>query len=349
MNYIQNRIKYLLKNIIEELNLEDLCDFDINVDGLDDTLQGAIIELFYDHFPTEPSFFTRRMKQGVQNAVEERLGLEVKVVISIQPCSPKTIENKIDESEVKEISQLRGHMDIDPMHYFFQTVYEDFEKQGIDYRKVFDEYFGDILGFNTSKVSEDDFNEYLLFLGGSAKPAKMRNYTTYATVTEFAFFIADNFYELKSGGFGLSYILKEHGEFKYNKIFEFFDPIFAIYIGSIEVKSNRRNGVYKVLSSGVEKKLIGLGYGTKMYLSILDNCEYLKSDSLLYEGSMRIWKASLPKYVNVWWVIEEGFGDNKILDFGKVEPNKPLNVNLHNVTRFIASSKKDKLSKKVKL
>jgi hypothetical protein len=45
-----------------------------------------------------------------------------------------------------------------------------------------------------------------------------------------------------------------------------------------------------------------------MYLIVIDDVNYLASDSILYSGSYRMWKHVLPKYVNVWGLIENDWG-----------------------------------------
>ena len=95
---------------------------------------------------------------------------------------------------------------------------------------------------------------------------------------------------------------------------------------------------YSVSISAVERELIGGGYGLKMYLTIINDVDYLISSTVLYAGSLRMWKDVLPKYVNVW--VEFDYKSDPEL----VIPGK--RYKLDNVQDFIASSNHNKLKSK---
>lgn len=326
----KKRYEEVLRSFLETLEVSGVERYLINLDNLNTIdLDGGILIVV-----------TRRHDRGhnsfIQNQIRKFLGLRM-IVVSAHPSDFNTIK---EGSELEELYQGIGQLDIDPITPYFQYVVHTLDEKGKDLRIVFDKYYRDILGFDTSKISELDFQEFFNFIMGGSKPLKMRNYVTYANITEFAFFIADKFFKLKSGGFGLSYFIEKN---KYGrKTFYFFDPIMAIFIGTIEIdKVPSKKEVYKILSSAAEKKLIGLGYGTKMYLSILDTCDYLQSDNMLYEGSLRLWTTSLPKYANVWFIFEDE--RKKIQDFERVIAGQPLTADLTKISRFVASTKYNKL------
>jgi hypothetical protein len=110
----------------------------------------------------------------------------------------------------------------------------------------------------------------------------------------------------------------------------FFDPEIKDFIGRISVSDNENypSPSYQVGVSSVDPVFIGRGYGNKMYLTVLNDCEYLISDTVLFNDSLNIWTNVLPKYVNVW----ARYGDEFI-------PIKKKFVNPENVKYYIASKK----------
>jgi hypothetical protein len=110
----------------------------------------------------------------------------------------------------------------------------------------------------------------------------------------------------------------------------FFDPEIKDFIGRISVGYNENypSPSYQVAVSSVDPVFIGRGYGNKMYLTVLNDCEYLISDAVLFKDSLNIWTNVLPKYVNVW----ARWGD-------EFRPIKKNFINPENVKYYVASKK----------
>ena len=101
----------------------------------------------------------------------------------------------------------------------------------------------------------------------------------------------------------------------------------------------RSKKTWKVNLSTADEELVGSRYGTRMYLVIIDDVDYLASDDTLYSGSYRMWKHVLPKYVNVWGVIKDE--DGIISKFVKLnDKNKNM---VRKFDFFVASSKHNKI------
>ena len=74
-----------------------------------------------------------------------------------------------------------------------------------------------------------------------------------------------------------------------------------------------------------------------MYLTVIDDVDYLQSDTLLFTGSLRMWRDVLPKYVNVWAVVK----DEILTKYIKQTPGKRIKTD--RVNYFVASSHHDYL------
>jgi hypothetical protein len=67
--------------------------------------------------------------------------------------------------------------------------------------------------------------------------------------------------------------------------------------------------------------------------------DYLASDTILYSGSYRIWKHVLPKYVNVWGVIDNDYGLAKTI----IRMDEKGKKSVKRFDYFLASSKHNKV------
>jgi hypothetical protein len=67
--------------------------------------------------------------------------------------------------------------------------------------------------------------------------------------------------------------------------------------------------------------------------------DYLASDTILYSGSYRIWKHVLPKYVNVWGVIDNDYGLPKTI----IRMDEKGKKSVKRFDYFLASSKHNKV------
>lgn len=154
-------------------------------------------------------------------------------------------------------------------------------------------------------------------------------YTSKDSLSGFAYYISEKYFGLKQG-VELEYLIEKDGR---ERIYYFFDPQFKILVGRITTEKNdsMSGKTYKVGISAADEDLIGKGYGTKMYLTIIQRVDYLLSDTTLFTGAYRMWKHILPKYVNVWGAINEAV----ITKYSKIIPGKTKDVRKYDY--FVAS------------
>ena len=231
---------------------------------------------------------------------------------------------------IQEIGRESGHYDFDPLDSFYEFLYENLTMKLK--QKFFKQFFEKKLGI---EIEDDDFFP-------SDVDDYFRNYSTSEWNDEFktkdarsglAYYIAKKHANLKES-FGLYYMTNKIGGG--DIIYYFFDPKFKIFVGRMYITKpdgHLPKKTYQVGLSTADEDLIGGGYGTKMYLTVINNVEYLKSDSTLYSGSYRMWKHVLPKYVNVWGVSNKDI----FKSFTKLSPEKKMSVRKFDY--FIASSK----------
>lgn len=241
----------------------------------------------------------------------------------------------ITESQFKfltEIERTSGH-------YYAQPVYEilDFFNGALsDKEKVqaFRNFFEGKLGFQQSKKERYSKPEIISFYENIGSETWPKLLIQKSSLSGFAYYLAKNYFELQKG-LDLDYLVtKDYGD----KEFYFFDPLLKIFVGKISVSKIKLEGskFYKVTVSVADEELIGTGYGTKMYLTLINIFDYLASDRTLFSGAYRMWKHVLPKYVNVWGVYEDVIGYN----FDKLVPNPKKSVRKYD---FFIASMKDKL------
>lgn len=234
------------------------------------------------------------------------------------------------EGEIEEIGTARGYYRADPMNDWLSYVINNLPNKKLI--KVFKEYFGGEMGKDISSWDEDKIEKYFSSISNNnEKPLGSRNYYFYNAVTGLAYYIAQKYYKIKETEWGLNYVKIERSSKDY-KEFYFFDPMMEIFVGKISVSRDRNftAKVWKVSTSAAERKLIGMGYGLKMYFSILENVDYLLSDTILYSGSLRIWRDVLPKYCNTWWIDKEG-------EWNKFGPEEGKNIPIKDTLQFVAS------------
>lgn len=194
------------------------------------------------------------------------------------------------------------------------------EVVGKDIKKVDDsvllKYFEDL--------STLDSTEYL-----NDFPKILRKSSVYCSL---AYYLAKNIYKMNQYE-GLEYIKLKSGT---SINYFFFDPEIEEFIGIIDIQKTLLlpYNSYSVNLSQLEKEYIGRGYGSRMYLCILDNVDYLRSDSGLYMDSLNIWVNYLPKKVNVWAVLD----NDKIK---RMDTKKFISPD--NVKYFVGSKKRSEL------
>ena len=240
-----------------------------------------------------------------------------------------------NDIEINELHRSRGHYNTEPLKDFFSLVVKEVEIK--EFTKLVTKYYVGKLGFDDSKISDEKIIQFYTYLDNIGTNSGLRNFLKYDALTGFAYYVANKVFKLKPSGFGLSYFINKNGD---TKEFYFFDTAFQIFVGRIEIRkeklSNIKGNVFDVQTSAAERKLIGMGYGTKMYLTLLENCDYLMSSSVLFSGSYRIWSQILPKYVNVWYKDADS-NIKKSKDFKKIDSETPLNIKSDKIDFFVAS------------
>lgn len=205
----------------------------------------------------------------------------------------------ITESQYKTLQEVgirQGIFKSSPVQYFWTFINSTIsDKKRIN---AFRNYYTKVLGVDVASLSGNDVLEFydeLDELGTSVLPKKLKSKNI---LSGFAFYLATKFTKLKEGR-SLVYFIDTRGD---SRNYYFFNLDSKLFVGRIGTnRSNITSGdSYKIKITAAEKSLIGMGYGTKMYLTILDDVDYLISDGTLYPSSLRVWVSSLPKYSNVW-------------------------------------------------
>ena len=203
-----------------------------------------------------------------------------------------------------------------------------------EFSKLAKKYYIDKLGYQPTKITDYKLLDLYNYFG-LRQQTKPRELTRYDSLTGFAYYLAKKIFNLKSAGLGLSYFINKNGS---EKEFYFFDPMFQIFVGKISTdEANMKGNSLTVQTSAAERKLIGMGYGLKMYLSILENCDYLMSSSVLFTGSFRIWSKVLPKYSNVWYKDSSSDTGKSKNDFVKINPEEEFKKSGGDIDYFVAS------------
>lgn len=231
-----------------------------------------------------------------------------------------------NDIEINELHRSRGYYQSFPMDEFFSMIHDKIKYK--DFLKLAKKYYFGKLGMDPEKYEDHVFAELYNYLDAyeSFKPKEL---VKYDVLTGFAYYLANKLFNLKSSGLGLKYLVTKG----ISKEFYFFDPMFQIFVGKISTsKANMKGNSLSVDTSAAERKLIGMGYGIKMYLSILENCDYLMSSSVLFTGSFRIWSKVLPKYCNVWYKSSSDYEG-----FIKISPNEEFKKTGKDIDYFVAS------------
>ena len=235
---------------------------------------------------------------------------------------------------MNELYRGRGYFKTDPLKALFSYFLDDMKLS--KFEKYFRKYYFEKLGLDQSKFDDSKIKLFFSYLKNPYDTKALRGLTEYDKLNGFGYYLATKLEDFKLGNFGLSYFIFKDG---LEKNFYFFDPDFKIFIGHISatkgVVKNVSGNKLTVVNAAAERKLIGLGYGIKMYLTILENCDYLVSSGILYEGSFRIWAKVLPKYSYVWWKSNDSDTGDNDQDFTRLKPSD--NVKPNDIEFFIAS------------
>ena len=229
---------------------------------------------------------------------------------------------------INEVSRTSGHYGTEPLWNLFAEFNQKLKTK--DKLKIFDKFFRNKIGFDTEnklkkKTILDFFNSpYYDFW-----PKELRDKDS---LSGLAYYIAKNYFILEDG-VELEYFITDDDDD--NKEVYFFDPLLKIFVGKIQIekRDELHSETWGVKVSAADEGLIGTGYGTKMYLTLINNVvDYLLSDYTLFTGAYRIWKHILPKYVNVWGAVEKVSG----VEYQKINPIERKDVRKYDF--FVAST-----------
>jgi hypothetical protein len=241
----------------------------------------------------------------------------------------KFIISEKQYSLLKEIQIPSGKYEADPLTDFFlifNPSNSKFSEKKMS--KLVRNYLENKVGLDTSKISDEKIYNYFSKIAYTEKIRGIpKDFYNIGVISGLSYFLVKNFFKLKKTPYGLVYHLENLTS---TITYWFFDPEIKDFIGRISVSDNENypSPSYQVGVSSVDPVFIGRGYGNKMYLTVLNDCEYLISDTVLFNDSLNIWTNVLPKYVNVW----ARYGDEFI-------PIKKKFVNPENVKYYIASKK----------
>lgn len=231
-----------------------------------------------------------------------------------------------------EIGRESGHFPHEPLDNFYTFMHDKLSNK--EKKKYFYDFFSNKLGFKVNYNDPDyevDVTDYFYFTQDSDWG---KEFKTKDARSGFAYYVAKKHFGLKKG-IELQYVIEKNYE---GVTYYFFDSQLKIYVGRMFLyETSKPKNSFKVGMSSADEELVGTGYGTKMYLTVLQNCRYLFSDETLYAGSYRMWKHVLPKYVNVWGVVEGS--DGEIIDYKLITPSKNVSVRKYNY--FVGSAKYD--------
>jgi hypothetical protein len=250
---------------------------------------------------------------------------------------PNYIITEKQEILLKELYVAQGKFDVSPVLYFFREVVNNLVNK--KYKKlihVVRSFFRNELAMNIDKWDDVKIESYL-------RDIRLQNLHRYpnllrkpSTVVSLSYHIMKNFLTVQQFE-GLEYYkLVDNPYYR----FFFFDPDVEELVGFMETKKSLSlpGKSVKVVLSAVEKEYVGRGYGSRMYLCVLNQVDYLMSDDTLYLDSLNMWVNYLPKKVNVWAVVNVE-KDNS--DYTEVVQLTSKNFKTPNdINKLIASSNK---------
>ncbi len=192
-------------------------------------------------------------------------------------------------------------------------------------------YFKTVAYIDISKMSDQDILAYLNSLKYESRTKKRSKLYSIGIVSGLSYYLSKSFKKLTKNKYGLEYYVESFDSFV---SFWFFDPEIRDFVGRIvcEESDILPNSISITLSE-VDRGLIGQGYGTKIYLSLLEKYKYVMSDKILYNESLNMWVNSLPRYCNVWAKLKNEEGFFKITNKDFISPDL--------VKYYVASYEKD--------
>ena len=206
-------------------------------------------------------------------------------------------------NRVNEINVVKGSMPVGATYKdILDLVKDDFGDK--EYYKTVKQYVKKVLGYPKEFKKRDakDYGEAALTDDIDVMPEELKRPDVLANL---AYYMAKKYLKVEMLGNLECYIWKRS---VFGKVYYFFDPELEICVGYINCSTSDGflggidfpNNTYSINTSQVDEGLKGGGYGKQMYLSVLEDVDYLLSDRMLYNDSLNIWVNVLPKYVYVF-------------------------------------------------
>lgn len=255
---------------------------------------------------------------------------------------------------LKELYVAQGKFDVNPVIYFYRHILKDIlnkkKKRVFEITRLF---FKNELGLSVKKLNDDQLESYLIdirdsessgtrwsTLGSGTGWNTLRAYPKVfrkpSTIVSLSYFLMKNLFKVYEFE-GLEYV--KQVEFPFNRFF-FFDPEIQEFVGYLETKKSLSlpGKSMQVVMSAVEKEYVGRGYGSRMYICVINQVDYLMSDDTLYPDSLNIWVNYLPNKVNVWAKLyeEDSNSGSQI-----VQLTSQKFINPDKIDKLIASSNKN--------
>ena len=207
----------------------------------------------------------------------------------------------ITERQLRLLNELKvqnGKYEVYSQGELFKSFYSD---PSISYDEVVGttkEYLSNSVGIDSSKLTDDQITKFVRSLPVRPFGGQRRNKMySIDVISGLSYFLAKKYKEMKPSH-GLEYFVEKFDTFI---TYWFFDPENEDFVGRITVELNDTyTNSANVVVAEIDEPLIGRGYGSKMYYTLIDTYTYLMSDKLLFKASLNIWVNVLPKYCNVW-------------------------------------------------
>lgn len=249
---------------------------------------------------------------------------------------------KITETQLNNLSEIsvgQGKISFSPSYDdIFSLIANKLGKGKI--KKYIKTYFKDVVGYKLDDSELSDVVNNFNWIELTNLPKNLRNKDI---LPNLAYFLVKNVFGLSRLGSLEVYKHKVGRGYFGDTEYYFFDPELEISVGKVSGEKNT-NGVigkyWAISTSGVDKGLVGRGYGKEMYLAILEDVKILASDRTLYGDSLNIWVNVLPKYVSVFAEFDDGVMDK----FVKIGPRTKV-LDHENVNRYYATKDEKVLSR----
>lgn len=215
---------------------------------------------------------------------------------------------------INELNRMSGHYLIQPIY----NLIEYYDKSLTKKQKIesFIDYYTNKLGVKLpDSLQRREIIQFFSFPHPDELPDEILQKDA---LSGFVYYIAKKYFDIKEG-IDLDFFIAKD-PIDGDKEFFFFDPTLKIFVGKIYTKKldTLPGKSFRIKMSAADDELIGSGYGTKMYLTLIDRYDYIASDFSLFSGAYRMWRHVLPQYVNIWGVEETAVGEK----YHKIDPLK---------------------------